>query len=190
MFVTATSYTQLAIAMLLYLPLAYFALQVFPRGLPKGRIITVEVVSKTTGPETAKPKKRGVDIRDTDKRAFLKLIGAAGISYFLFSLLGRRVDLSALGRAVGLGTDNGDASPDQEIAPAGSGTLATDGYKISEIEEGVITYYGFVNKNGGWFIMREDTNAASFRYARGDFGFPSSWTKREQLKYSYYHNAF
>ncbi len=183
MFVTSRTYTQLVFAMLLYIPLAYFALQVFPRGLPKGRIVTVEVISKPTG-------QTGADIKDKDKRAFLKLIGAAGVSYFIFSLLRSRADLSALGRVVGLGTSSPDASVDSEVAPAGAGTLATEGYKVSEIDEGVISYYGFINKTGGWFIMREDTNTTSFRYAKGDFGFPTNWARRSQLKYDYYYNAF
>ena len=37
--------------------------------------------------------------------------------------------------------------------------------------------------------MREDTDAGSFRYAKGKSGFPANWTNRENLSYNYY-NSF
>ena len=118
-----------------------------------------------------------MEVADIDKRAFLKLIGATGISFFLFSLLGRRVEVPFFGRAVESGTNPVEGQP-------------TDGYKISEIDDNTITYYGFTNKDGAWLIMREDTEASSFRYVKGDLEFSGNWSNRENLKYDYFHEVF
>lgn len=190
-FVTAKTYTQLGIAVLLYLPLAFFALKVFPRkAWRKGLSIEFPAIKPAQKTEVQKVevKKERVEIADIDKRAFLKLIGAAGLSFFIFSLINRRADALFFGRAGGSGTTTTQDSTGKIIDPAER--QPTDGYKISEVDDNVITYYGFINKDGAWFIMREDTDTRSFRYAKGDSRFPTNWSKREQLKYDYFHNTF
>src|SRR3990167_8756393 len=76
-FVTATSYIQLAVAIFLYTIFAFFAFKAFPRKnrmtflrKPVTTIRTPVVAEKV---ETA--KRENVGISDIDKRAFLKLIG-------------------------------------------------------------------------------------------------------------------
>ncbi len=66
----------------------------------------------------------------------------------------------------------------------------TDGYTISEIDDGIIAYYGFMGQKGAWFIMRQDANDGSFRYAKGDIDFPINWEDRTNLTYDYYANVF
>lgn len=182
-FVTAQNYTQLGVAVALYMLLAYFALKIFPRKAWKTPTIAIQSETKSAR------KAESVEITDIDKRAFLKLIGAAGISFFLFSLIGRRMP-GFLGGAqgVGNGTTTIQDGDGKTISPAER--QPTDGYKISEIDDDVITYYGFINKDGAWLIMKEDTDGSSFRYAKGDGGFPSNWTRRENLKYDYFYNVF
>lgn len=186
-FVTARTYVQLGIAVLLYPVIAYFALRLFPRKSWKAPLITVEI-PKATAVATTKTEKR-VEIADIDKRAFLKLIGAAGISFFIFSILNRRADAMFFGKAAAnSGAVVLEDTEGHKINPAER--QPTDGYKISEIDEDIITYYGFTNKDGAWLIMREDTDTSSFRYAKGETGFPNTWTGRERLKYDYFHNVF
>ena len=183
-FVTSTTYTQLAIASLLYPPLAYFAFKHFPSNLRKAHTERLTVAIQPAN----KSKKEGVEIVDIDKRAFLKLIGAAGFSFFLFSILSKRIETLIFGRASLVG-----------LAPLGSTTSnqinsaerqPTDSYKISEIDSGEFTFYGFINKGGGWYIMKEDPGTGSFRYTKGESNFPKNWVGRERLTYDYFHNVF
>jgi hypothetical protein len=183
-FVTSTTYTQLAISSLLYPPLAYFAFKSFPnKGRKKdAQRLVVKVKSES------EPRKEPVEIVDIDKRAFLKMIGAAGFSFFIFSLFTRRVESLIFNRTYGAGNNPfGNPSGDRDTSP----TEPTEGYRVTEIStEEYDYYYGFVNKDGKWYIMREDPTEGSFRYVKGDLNFSNGWKRREKLKYDYYHNVF
>ena len=195
LFVTATTYTQVAAAALLYPGVAYLALQILvskhkrsipptlvdPQGVPqpKPKIETLVAVQE----ESEKEK-----VVDIDKRTFVKLVGATGLFFLVSSVMGKK-----------LGTLFFNQTPQNEMAPNASTTppapgsttaLTTSGYNITDIDEGDITYYGFTNNTGAWIIMKDDTNSNSFRYARGDSNFPDYWAKRQSLKYDYYYNLF
>ena len=184
LFVTTTSYTQLGIAILLYLPLAFFAYKILP--LRKNPA----VIKPAIAPPFEEIKEQTEDIKETkhvisdiDKRSFLKLIGATGISFFLVSIFGRRVESLLFG-----GQTTGNAQfPTTTSSPAPS---PTDGYSISEVEDNLVSYYGFINKEGGWFIMKGDDDTGSFRYAKGESNFPDNWKKRHNLKYNYFYEVF
>ena len=188
-FITAQSFSQLAVAIILYPALVIIALNLLPRS--KQVHITTTTISPT--PEKLDPQKVEASdsqttayIADIDKRSFIKLIGATGISFFLFSLLGRRAENFFFGKPGQLGL-NQSASDDQF---GSADPFPTNGYKIAEIDEGIVTYYGFNTKNGAWMIMREDANTGNFRYAKGESDFPGSWNNRENLKYDYFYNTF
>lgn len=192
LFVTSKTYPQLAIAVILYPLVVYFALKVFPRKNTIKEEIEIpkptESITSATTLETPKVENGRVEIADVDKRAFLKMIGAAGISFFLFSLLSKRAEVPFFGKFIGPSTTTLTNVEGTKINPAES--QPTDGYRISEVDDNVITFYGFTNQNGAWFIMKEDTDSGSFRYSKGNSEFADNWTKREQLKYDYYHNVF
>lgn len=187
-FVTATTYFQLAVAILLYPLLALFFFVAFPRGVrvirPAGQ--TTAVWPPASSAEKTRAKGDSIGIVDLDKRAFLKLIGGAGIALFLFSIFNKRVEnlffksLPAPAPAGTISNGNGDLAQHQPM----------DGYSISEIDDNIIAFYGFTNKDGAWFIMREDTDTGSFRYIRGNSNFPGNWTNRANLKYDYYSSVF
>ena len=205
-FLTAKTYAQLGVAVITYTLITYFAYKLFIKAEPlqaplidnnrRAPAIAIELppLKQTKRPERieveeAKAEREGVGIADIDKRAFLKIIGAAGISFFVFSLLGRRAETLLFDRAL----NSGITGPLGE--PASSGTSAStpspmEGYKISEIDDNAITYYGFTNNDGGWLIMREDTEASSFRYAKGSSNFPMNWSNRANLDYDYFYNLF
>jgi hypothetical protein len=67
----------------------------------------------------------------------------------------------------------------------------TDGYTITEVDDSSPTasYYGFVHKNGAWYITKEDA-AGSYRYAKGASLFSTGWTGRTGLSYDYFDNVF
>lgn len=196
MFISATTYIQLAVAIVTYPLLVYIAFVVFPRkhfshhALPSS---TIALESPLVAQKTESGRTESVGIADIDKRVFLKLIGGAGISLFLFSLISKKTE-GLFFRGV------------QPIAPPVSGKLAledlsgnkvnpaqsqpTDGYGIAEIDDSLISFYGFTNKDGAWYVMREDPDNGSFRYARGNSNFPDNWTNREKLNYDYFSNVF
>lgn len=183
-FVTAKSYNQLAIATLFYPILVYFAFKFFPGNPRKVQIKKPTVVNQPVN----NSKKEAVAIADIDKRAFLKMIGGVGLSYFLFSIFTRKVESLLLGKPSGQGTAVLEDKTGKQIDPAER--QPTDGYKISEVDNGETTYYGFINKDGAWYIMKENPNTGSFRYARAESNFPGNWAGRERLKYDYFHNVF
>ena len=125
-----------------------------------------------------------IGIADIDKRAFLKIIGASGISFFLISIFGQKIQSLLFGRQ--------DFS--QSPATTGNAGIATqsptDGYNISEVDDNIVGYFGYTNKEGGWFIMKGDTDTGSFRYTKGASNFPDNWKNREHLKYDYLHKVF
>ncbi|MCR4279158.1 MAG: hypothetical protein NUV69_00945 [Candidatus Curtissbacteria bacterium] len=191
-FVTATTYSQLAVAIVIYPTLIFLVFKLFPRTVLVQPNIAVQLPPTKLShdkSETPNPNKEIAYISDIDKRAFIKLIGATGISFFLFSLLGRRVESLIFGTA-GQSMINPPRVTDGNQSGLASAS-PTDGYKISEImEEGLVTYYGFINYTGAWLIMREDSSNNNFRYAKGDSDLPGNWKNRENLRYDYYYNLF
>lgn len=186
-FVTAKTYTQLIIAVILYPLLAYFALRVIPRrngGESPAISINVPSFPARTIDKSAYVKRETVEVADIDKRTFLKLIGTAGITFFIFSILGRRVDSLLFN-----GGQNTSLSTGGTVPAANSGNI-TDGYKITEIDDSLVSYYGFTNQAGNWLIMKEDTQTSSFRYAKGITNFSGNWQNRQNLTYDYYYNLF
>lgn len=185
-FITATSYTQLGIAVLLYPLLVFFAYKVFQPKLRRYTLKTPAIQVQSTVESAAKvedTKRENIGITDIDKRIFLKLIGATGLSFFLISIFGRRIENALFGQKLGMQPPSADKIPTATTAP-------TDGYAISEIDDSVIGYYGFINKDGAWFIMKRDTESGSFRYVRGSSDFPKNWKNRENLKYDFFHDVF
>ncbi len=189
-FITATTVIQLGVAILLYPPLIFFCYKIFPRKKPYNSPLS-QIVSPqpATSPEIiATPSRENQVVSDLNRRAFLKIIGATGISFFIVSILSRRVDGFFFGQnLVSKPTPAGNPS----VTPANNAPVsATEGYKISEVDDGDIGYYGFINKDGGWFIMKSDSATGSFRYAKGATNFPDNWKNRKNLKYDYYYIVF
>lgn len=195
-FFTSKTYIQLAIAILLYPLLAFFVFKVFQgkiRVRSKKPTITVQLPVKSAEKMEAviaKSKKENVAIADIDKRAFLKLIGGAGISAILFSIINKKIGglfsggTGEVPETISLKDTSGNKIDPVEKTP-------TDGYRITEIDDfSLTTYFGFTNKDSSWYIMKEDTDTGTFRYIRGASNFPDNWNNREHLGYDYFNNVF
>jgi hypothetical protein len=185
-FVTARTYIQLGVAIILYPILVYFALKIFPRRAWQ-EYPTEQVAAIPPGSVTL-PGTEDADIIDVDKRTFLKLIGVSGLSLLLYWVFTKKAGAPLFGGTSESGTVSLQDTAGNKINPAER--QPTDGYKITEIDDSIIAYYGFTSKDNSWFIMRLDTDTGSFRYARGISDFPGGWTNREQHKYDYYINVF
>lgn len=194
-FITATNFTQLALATLLYPILMFFTYKMYTNK-PKSashKVLATEESNTEAQAGVKKPAERIV-ISDVDKRVFLKLIGSAGIFIFLFSLFNKKAEnmfyksLPETGRSF---FDKKEASrAGTETGTAAATTQPTDEYGISEVDNGENSYYGYTKLGGAWYIMKVDSATNSFRYIKGDKNFPASWKSREKLKYDYFGNVF
>lgn len=195
LFVTSKTTIQLGTAVLLY-PLPVFFAHTLLRGKSKtssnttalntsnSSVQKAEVVSDTSGSFGFED----IKIADIDKRVFLKIIGVAGVTLFLYSILNKNSENLFLGKFTGDGTTGLVDSDGNKINPAER--QPTDSYVISEIDDDIIAFYGFINKDGGWYIMKEERDGGSFRYSKGDVNFPANWNNRKDLSYDYYHAVF
>ncbi len=125
---------------------------------------------------------------DINRRMLLKLVGSAGVGLFFMSVFTTKSHAAFFGSTPGQGTVGLKDSTGTPIDPAIK--APTDGYKISEVDDsGSPAYYGFIDKTGAWFIMKEDSSGA-YRYAKGSSSFSSSWATRSILTYGYFDSVF
>lgn len=193
-FVSAGSPVQLVTSILFFPLFVFFALQVLPKRskaihipealAPVTKKSSLKTDEKEDG-EVVKLKKEGVDV---DRRAFLKIIGTAGLSLFLFSLFTKKAEAAFFGSVPGPGVVSIKDTQGNKIDPAEK--QPTDGYRINQLDDSIVTYYGLTNKDGAWFIMQEDTDTGAFRYAKGSSNFATNWDNRGTLTYDYYDNVF
>lgn len=63
-------------------------------------------------------------------------------------------------------------------------------YETSNVDEsGDPKYYGFVDRDGNWYIMR-NTSGTDFAYSRGITDYSTNWTNRAALSYDSFSNVF
>lgn len=183
-FLGAQSLPQLLSA-IIFLPLAvYFLLEVLPR---KKRALTIPdrelpVIADRVLPEDTHiipkaVKSQGFDI---NRRGFVKFMGSAGLALFFLAMFTRKTPGDIFGSAPG--------SQSAQIDPAVA--HPTDGYTIARIDDSTPSYYGFLNRVGSWFIMREESDG-TYQYARGKSNFASTgWDARDTLSYEEFNAAF
>lgn len=191
-FITSTTYTQLGIAIVLYPLLAFFGYKIF---LDRNKVSTTttktrphDIPAEIVAKEQVKTLPDSIGIADIDKRMFLKLIGATGISFFLISIFGQKIQSLFFDRQ---NLSQAPASVGNTNNNTGTATISpTEGYNISEVDDSIISYYGFINKDSAWFIMKGDANTGSYRYVRGKSNFSDNWKKRQTLEYDYFSQVF
>ena len=67
------------------------------------------------------------------------------------------------------------------------------GYEITDVDDDASpNYYGYVDAEGNWYIMKEVVSAGAntYRYASGTSGYTTAWTGRAGLSYNYYDVEF
>jgi hypothetical protein len=181
----------------LFLPMAfYFWSLALPRRnkkLPIPAEVSLDVVKaeieegRAQALPKALPAKNQTRNLDADRRMFLKLIGSAGLTLFFFAVFTRRAQAAFFGSVPGPGTVAIKDTTGAQIDPAIK--HPTDGYRISQIDDSTPAYYGYLNKDGAWFIMKEDSNG-DYRYAKGNSNFSTNWANRTSLTYDYFDAVF
>lgn len=162
----------------------------FQKNLPAIAVVPTNINQPSTQlPSTTRKVDDEKEI-DLNRRNFLKLIGSAGIFFFLLSIFSNRVENTLLNPKVFPGLNpvpNPANSTSKEETP--TITPKPEGYQIAEIDDSTPSYFGFTKVGGAWYIMQENDNG-SFRYTKGDSDFPSNWERRSDLKYVYYDQVF
>jgi len=190
------------ISAIIFSPLfLYFFGQVLPKRQkaiaiipPKSKIKTVSKKTNQSKVFQAKEKNKTEEGEiveegiDNDRRVFLKLIATAGAGLFMMSIFTKKTHAAFFGSVPGPGTVALKDTTGTQIDPAVK--QPTDGYRISEIDDSSSpAYYGFVDKTGAWFIMKEESSGA-YRYAKGSSGFSTGWSSRTSLTYGYFDEVF
>jgi histidyl-tRNA synthetase len=62
-----------------------------------------------------------------------------------------------------------------------SGFVACD-----ETNTGTLDYYGFVDSQGNWYILKYDITNGNMRYAEGYSEYATAWTARATQTYLYF----
>lgn len=186
-FLNATNVPEM-ISAIIFFPLSfYFGLLIVPH---KRRVIapTLDPVLDIIPDSINKIKNKDYD---PERRKFLKLIGAAGGSLFLMTIFTKKAEASFFGSMPGPGTLAIKNSSGTTIDP--SEKHPTDGYNITEIDDsGIDTYYGYLNKDGAWFI-RKELSTGAYRYVKGVSDFTNAtagWPNRINLTYGYFNDIF
>ncbi len=188
-FIMATTLTQLAFAVVLYPLLVYVAYKAFLDQRFEARVKTAVAKNDIL------PLSESMEVSDDDRRVFLKLVGSTGIFLFIYSLLNisRRPTSMIPKEWMKIGGQHlSPTVPHDQSHIQGQKTVdqLMEGFKIAEIDNADISYYGFIATNGAWYIMQAKTEEGSFRYVRGEAGFPANWANRKKLKYDYLDKVF
>jgi len=184
----AKDFSQLLAALVFYPICFYFTILVFPSR--KKTIITTLPKPKI---QEAIPLKAEVPLPknvDRDRRAFIKLIGSAGMMVFLFSIFTKKAEGAFFGSVPGPGTVSLKNTAGVQIDPAERSPI--DGYVLTELDDGLTSYYGYVDKNSNWYILREDA-LGHYRYAKGAEQFSTNWDNRANellITYDTFDNVF
>ncbi len=184
---SANNYLELLTA-IAFSPLSlYFFVLMLPR--KSAKVITKMEIEPILDIIPDKIKSIKNEDYDPERRKFLKLIGAAGGSLFLLTVFGtKKAEASFFGSMPGPGTVAVKNTSGVAIDPAEK--KPTDGYSITEIDDSTDdVYYGFVNKDGAWYIQKE-SSTGGHRYVKGTSSFSISWALRSGLTYNYFNDVF
>lgn len=80
-----------------------------------------------------------------------------------------------------------------QVSAGGSLHIREEDYVYSDVDKTDATYYyyGAVNKDGGWRILRKTVgDPSAYRFAAGDSGYALAWTNKSSQSYDYYHLVF
>ena len=62
-----------------------------------------------------------------------------------------------------------------------------ESYKVADQDNTDPYYFGFINNEGQWYIMKQSTSGSvtSYRYCKGSSGYATAWTNRATQTYDY-----
>ena len=71
-------------------------------------------------------------------------------------------------------------------------TPAIEGYVAYNVDNSSPSYYGFIDQDGNWYIMRATTsgNITTYEFVKGSSDYSTNWTNRASLTYQAYNAVF
>lgn len=130
------------------------------------------------------------EVKEAERRKFIKLLFGAGLGVVLVGLLNpKKASAAFFGSVPGPGSVTLKDTTGAKIDPAIAQPL--DGYSISNyIDTGAYPhYFGFVNKNGAWYMIKDTGDAdGTFLYSKGGSGY--DWSGRAGLTYASFDTTF
>jgi hypothetical protein len=165
---------------LIPVPVFFFIefLKLLNKNLKNKRDLVPSSVASHTSKEDSAPITEEGEVREQTRRQFIKIIAGTGLGVSLLYLLGSKSASAAFFGSLPGSTNNISIKDSQgnKIDPAIKSP--TDGYGISKIDDSNFPhYYGFINKDGGWYILKEYADG-SFLYAKGTSNFANGWDNR------------
>jgi hypothetical protein len=150
---------------------------------------TTQDLTEITSGEIVSEETIFSSVQDNQKRQFLKIIGGSGASLLMMLFfMPKQANAAFFGSTPGPGVVGVKDSSGNKIDPAEK--KPTDGYSISELDDSSSpSYYGFVHKNGSWYISRESATG-TYRYSKGSSDFSTNWTNRASLSYNTFDVVF
>ena len=131
---------------------------------------------------------------DESRRKFIKIAVGTSLATAVMMFINRKNASAAFfGSVPGPGTIAMKDTSGNKIDPAQKQPL--DGYNISDIDDGnAIRYYGFVNKDGAWYVLQENTSNNTIRYATGVNNYSTAitgaWITRASQTYGIFNDIF
>lgn len=63
-------------------------------------------------------------------------------------------------------------------------------YPSDQLTSGPVTYNGYLDRDGRWYITEQNTTTGTFRYAKGSSNYSNNWDNRAGLSYGYFNEVF
>lgn len=132
---------------------------------------------------------------DESKRKFLKLLAGTGLTTVILYLFNpKKAGAAFFGSGGGSGVITLKDTDGNKISPAVNSP--TDGFGICDIATvETNNYYGYTDKNGRWYILKENATGNSFQYAsrlnnQEVVVYSTAWTGKTGLIYGNFKDAF
>lgn len=94
-----------------------------------------------------------------------------------------------INKVILIGYDKRDINRTNRLPTANENAL--DKYQPSdETNTGTVDYYGFVDRNGNWYIQKYDYDNGTIRYIKGSSDYITNWNNKSSLSYKYFYDVF
>lgn len=98
--------------------------------------------------------------------------------------------LQKIANAIGTIINPATEEKQDDIISAISSIIQTD-YKISDMDTSSDpSYFGYIDKDGNWYITELTESTGEVRYCKGSSDYSTNWTSRASLTYDLYNNVF